>query len=349
MLIVNARFLTQKITGVQRYAIEICIQLKKIKPQIIFVSPKNILEEEVASKLGVVKIGTSNGHRWEQVDLPLYLKKQGSPLLLNLCNTAPVFYKNKITVIHDLAFERYPQSFSWQFRYFYKLLIPKIAKRSHFIITDSEFSKKEIHNLYGINYSDINVVPCAISSNFKKVDCKIDENYLLAVSSLNYHKNFHSLIKAFNELEDSNVVSLYIIGGINKNFAKKELLEDIEKNPKIKFLGYVSDEDLLSYYSNALGFVYPSLYEGFGLPPLEAQACGCPCLVSNVASLPEVYQDSVLYCDPNNIFDIEEKLKELITNEDLRNDLSLKGFLNIKRFTWIKSAEKILELVDRVL
>ena len=123
MLFVNARFLTQHITGVQRYAIEISKQLKfKLRDGVVFLSPKNIVHNEIARNLGVRVIGKNSGHIWEQLDLPVYIKREGGPLLLNLANTAPVFYKNKICVVHDIAYERFPQTFDWKFRLFYKFL-----------------------------------------------------------------------------------------------------------------------------------------------------------------------------------------------------------------------------------
>ena len=152
MLTVNSRFLTQNITGVQRFAIEISKQLKKLlNSKIQFVAPKNIIHKDLAEELDVKVIGYNTGHLWEQIDLPLYLSSIGKPLLLNLSNTAPLFYKNKIVTIHDVAFKRFPQTYSFKFRMFYNLLIPIILKNSKHILTVSEFSKNEINKIYGIS------------------------------------------------------------------------------------------------------------------------------------------------------------------------------------------------------
>ena len=127
MLIINSRFLTQEITGVQRFAIEISLRLKDLlKDNVLFVAPYNVIQSEIAKRLNVQIIGNHTGHLWEQWDLPHYLKKNGSPLLLNLCNLAPLRYKNKISTIHDVSFVRYPQTFSKKFLFFYKFMIPKI-------------------------------------------------------------------------------------------------------------------------------------------------------------------------------------------------------------------------------
>ena len=118
-IFVNARFLTQHMTGVQRYAVEICLELKRMMgDDIEFVSPCNIIQKKYAEMLNVRIIGRHKGHIWEQIDLPSYLRKNDNPLLLNLCNTAPLFYKNKIVTVHDVAFMPYPQTFSKSFLYF---------------------------------------------------------------------------------------------------------------------------------------------------------------------------------------------------------------------------------------
>lgn len=346
-MMINARFLSQPISGVQRYAIEISRQLKKINPDIVFIAPKNIAHKELADELAVEVVGNLTGYLWEQFELPIYLKKQGSPLLINLCNTAPLFYENKMVTLHDVAFERFPQNFSWKFRYAYQFLMPRIVKSSKQLLTVSAFSKDEISAVYGINKNRIKIVHNAVSGNFRFVESETHGKYILAVSSLNYQKNFHSLIQAYNLLKEKNI-KLYLVGAINKNFADHKLVEDIESNPNIKFMGRVDDDKLIQLYSNAQCFVYPSLYEGFGIPPLEAQACGCPCVVSNAASLPEVCANSVIYCDPFEVLDMAKKIQLVIDDEALRIELRAKGFKNIKRFSWEKSAQRIIQIIEEV-
>jgi len=349
LLTINSRFLTQNITGVQRFAIEISKQLKVLLgDRVQFISPKNIVHSELAKELDVQVIGNKRGHLWEQIDLSKYLKKNGTPLLLNLANTAPLFYKNKIVTVHDIAYERFPQTFDWKFRLFYKLLIPNIIKTSKYTLTVSEFSKNEIHDLYDIDLKNIDVIYNAVNKIFIPKKIETSEKYILAVSSLNYQKNFHSLVKAFNQL-NSEKTKLYLVGGVNKNFASTALLREIEKNKNIVFKGRVDDDKLIELYSNAICFVYPSLYEGFGIPPLEAQSCGCPVVCSNVASLPEVGGvDSVVYCDPYSVEDIKEKIALVLNDENLQSELRTKGFENIKRFSWEESAKKIIEVIERL-
>jgi len=353
MLVINARFLTQEITGVQRYAIEISLMLKKIYPDITFVTPKNIIHKELADELGSVVIGKNSGHLWEQIDLPFYLNSIGCPLLINLANTAPLFYSNKITQLHDIAYERFPQTFSWKFRFWYKMLIPKLLYSSKHILTDSVFSKNEIIDCYNVSELDISIIHCSISDFFRsslgdngRSDCV--EKYILAVSSLNYQKNFSSLVSAFNQLDDENI-KLYLVGATSGSFQDLGFFDEISKNERIIFKGRVSDIELRSLYSGALCFVYPSLYEGFGIPPLEAQGCGCPVIVSNVASLPEVCENSALYCDPYDVSNITKKMKLAVNDEMLREELIRSGYINIERFSWENSARKILEIAKGYL
>lgn len=347
-VVVNARFLTQRMTGVQRYAVEICLELKRMLGDIIeFVSPYNIEQREYAECLSVKVIGSHKGHIWEQVDFPRYLHKSGNPLLLCLCNTAPLFYKNKIVSIHDVAFEAFPQTFSKSFLYTYRFLIPRIVKSALHVITVSNFSKEEIIKYYGTPEEKISVVYNAVGEQFKaNYDKGLKEsNYLLAVSSLNFRKNFIAVLKAFDllENEDQNV-NLYIIGDLKNNSFKTIDIEHYKNNPHIKFLGRVSDEDLIKYYSNALAFVYPSIYEGFGIPPLEAQNCGCPVLVADIPPLHEVIENSGIYCNPYDVRDISLGMSRIIANLDIYRNLAKE---NVVRFSWEKSAKKIADLLKQ--
>lgn len=257
-----------------------------------------------------------------------------------------------MSTLHDIAFVRYPESFSRSFRYSYQFAIPFILRSSKKIITVSEFSKQEICDIYNIDKEKITVIYNAVSDVFKvnsdhAADNEIDEKYIMAVSSINKQKNFHGLIEAFNLLPQESH-KLYIIGSINKNFADPELLNKINEDPRVKLLGRVSDEELASLYAGASAFVYPSFYEGFGIPPLEAQACGCPVIVSNVASLPEVCADSALYCSPDNVADIANKIQLMISDKALRLNFIDKGHQNITKYSWESSAAKLNALIQEI-
>ncbi|MFS7188368.1 glycosyltransferase family 4 protein [Serratia proteamaculans] len=349
MIYVNARFLTQSLTGVQRFAEQISLELKKLRDDVVFLSPNNIIREDIASKLDVIKIGKRSGHYWEQVELPRFLKKNKNAILINLGNTGPVFFKNKVVTHHDVTYKKYPQSYSWKFKIIYNSLVPIMLRHSRSVITVSEFSKKEISESYNYDSNNINVIYNSASDVFSRrlKGIESQDKYFLAVSSPNYHKNFHGLVNEFSSLPGLDAFKLKIIGERNKNFNGMNLeIESDKGKGNIEFLGRVSDSELADLYSNAYAFIFPSFYEGFGIPPLEAQACGCPVLSSNTASMPEVLADSVIFFDPNKSGDIASALSYIIENPEVREHLIIKGYENIKRFSWESSAKKLNALIN---
>lgn len=348
MIVVNSRFLTQPITGVQRFSIELSLQLKKkLGSQVLFVSPSNILHHDLAEILEVKVIGRRTGHAWEQFDLPLFLNQMGKPLLLCMGNTAPVVYRNKVSILHDVTFLRYPQTFSKKFLMFYRLVIPWVLLTSRHVFTVSNFSLEEIVSSYKIDRNKISVVYNAVDQKFACVEDKglSADKYLFTVSSIKVNKNFGVAVNAFKIIQKRIPdLKLYIMGDMNADSFRNmgNLIEECSKNPNIKLLERVSDNDLIRYYSNAVAFIFPSLYEGFGIPVLEAQACGCPVISSNSSSLPEILGDSALMCDPNNTNEFANAVLKLVNHKSLKEILIDKGYENIKRFSWEKSAEKLL-------
>ncbi len=347
LLIINSRFLTQKLTGTQRYAIEIAKQLLKLIDNKLFVAPKNLHHRKIASDLQVKTTGKLLGHLWEQIELPFYLKKLGNPLLLNLVNTAPIFYRNQIVTIHDLAFLRYPKWFSRKFYYFYRFLIPKIALNSLKIVTVSEFSKKEMVSILNIPEEKVEVVYNAISEKFKHDPSVEKKNYILAVSSLDPRKNLEKLILAFVRLNLKDY-KLVIVGSESKIFSSIKIRNLIKENDNVELTGYVSDDKLVKLYQQAKLFVYPSFYEGFGLPPLEAMACGTPVIVSNVTSLPEVCGNAAYYVNPYDINDIARGIETVLKDEELQKELIHKGLKRVSLFSWKKSARRLIKIIEEI-
>lgn len=341
---INGKFLKQRITGVQRFAYEITkILLKNFKNYYIVV-PKNCHFDKIEfPKEQIIFIGSGNINYWEQVCLPYFLKEQKNPLLLCLTGLGPFFYKNKILTIHDLSFWEHPDWFSYKYFIPYRLLTPISAKYSLKILTVSNFSKKVIVEKlkkkdYEIDvvYNGVNNCKCFIKSQEKK-------KYILSVGSVEPRKNIERLIRSFVKWNNSEY-QLLIIGGNHKSFRKVNAIA----SDNIKFLGYVSEEALHAYYSEAELFVYPSLYEGFGIPPLEAMIHGTPVITSNTTSLPEVCSDSVIYVDPKSEDSFINAFEQLAKNKKLQNELILKGFENVKRFSWHKSALKVNQIINKI-
>ncbi|MGB5666671.1 MAG: glycosyltransferase family 1 protein [Maribacter sp.] len=343
-IIVNARFLTQPITGVQRFAVELCRRLpKKIgNTSIIFVAPKNVILNNTDDFPEITTFGTFKGQLWEQIDLPLFLKNKGNPLLVNLVGIGPILYRNKIMALYDLAFKHFPEWFSYSFQKVYNTFIPISLKNSRIIITDSNYVKKDICSTYKTEKEKVEVIYAAPSQIFT-FDNLEREKFILTVSSIDPRKNLVRIIKAFNLLKTNH--KLIIVGSKNKTFKGLKLDENLLSD-KIIFTGYLDDNELISLYNRAAIFIYASLFEGFGIPPLEAQACGCPCIVSRSTALPEIYSNSVEYCDPYSIEDISERLHNVLNCDTLKSDLQTKGLVNVKRYDWDKSAKQLLKLLE---
>jgi glycosyltransferase involved in cell wall biosynthesis len=186
------------------------------------------------------------------------------------------------------------------------------------------------------------------NSKFLKTKYGIEGDYVLFVGTLQPRKNIARLIEAFSRIKDNT--QLVVVG--KKGWLYEEILEAPKKfgvQDRVKFLDFVPDEDLPLFYQNALCFVLPSLYEGFGLPVLEAMKYGCPVITSNVSSLPEAGGDAALYFNPEDISDIAANLRLMITKPQLRKELIKKGFEQIKKFSWEKTARETLKTLMEVV
>ncbi|HDG9809446.1 glycosyltransferase family 4 protein [Raoultella planticola] len=346
MVYINGRFLTQDITGVQRFAYELCLQLSRLRTDIIILVPSVSLikKDYLINELTIFELKGGGGHYWEQFTLPFFLKKNKESLLVNLCNTGPAFYKNQIITQHDISYIRFPESFSRKFRFFYMFLTPLLLRNSRAIVTVSNFSKKEISSHYKINKSKIHVIHNAVGHLFSDVvGCQLNnEEYFLTVSSVNYHKNIHGLVRA---LVESNLnIKLKVIGG--KTVAFRSIHFDFD-DPRIVFLGRVTDVELAHLYKGAKAFIFPSFYEGFGIPPLEAQSCSCPVISSDRAAMKEVLSNSAFYFNPDATSEIVRAIKLINDKPSIRKQLIEKGKINVQRYSWLESANKLDALIKK--
>ncbi|MDD4353778.1 MAG: glycosyltransferase family 1 protein [Candidatus Nanoarchaeia archaeon] len=222
-----------------------------------------------------------------------------------------------------------------------RFMIKSSCKRADKIISISENTKKELIDILNISKDKIKTIHLATSfKRFLKKKNKLS-NYIFYSGSISPRKNLLILIKAFERLENKNVL-LYITG--NNMWNNKKEMRLIKNNPKIKVLGLVSKEELINLYQHALVGVYPSLYEGFGLPILEAQACGCPVITSNVSSMPEVAGKGALLVNPYSINEITNAMKKILKDKKLRGRLIKEGFKNVKMFSWKKCARETMKV-----
>lgn len=327
-LVVNGRFLTQNVTGVQRVAMNFTRELAdRITDLRVFTPPLCSLQD-VQLPLRVLPALKPYSLFWEQIKLPLALKK--SDFLLNFGNTAPVFVKNQAVMIHDMAFIRQPKWFSRLFSFYYRAVIPKIVRNACFLMTVSQFSKNEIIDCFNASPERIVVLPLWLDNVFSdEIQKPIAEkrNYILSVASVEPRKNYFGLLKAFSQQKTNAILKL--AGGVSHHFAS---VDNKNMDPRIQFLGRRNDRQLVSLYREALFFCSLSFYEGFGLPPLEAMALGCPVLVSDIPAHREVCGDAVLYADPCDVDDIARKMRLMLENSGLRQELAEKGKMRAKIF-----------------
>lgn len=349
---INGRFLSQATTGVQRYAIEIVKALDTLvfndgshkRRRVVLLTPPGTPAPGWLRLIASRSVGLLRGQVWEQLELPQYTR---DGVCLNLCNTAPLAGRSTVVVIHDAGVFAVPETYSRAFRLWYQLLHPRLGRRALSIVTVSQFSRSELGRYVGIAPERIAIIPNggehilaqpADSGVLKRLALR--GRYVLAVSSQSPHKNFGGIVAALQHLRHD--VELVFAGGANPRVFR---LSGTDPG-KAHLAGRVTDGELRALYENAACFVYPSFYEGFGLPPLEAMTCGCPVVVSRAASLPEVCGDAAVYCDPADPADIARAIETVLGSSELQADLRKRGPERATRFTWNNAARSLLDLVD---
>ena len=297
------------------------------------------------------------------VRVPVFLSyelRQHPVDVLHVQYTAPPFCPVPVVAtIHDLAFEHMPETFTRRGSLQLKLTVRRTAQKAARIATVSEYSRWDLLRTYRLPPEKVAVTYNGVESHFTaaflpneanevRQNFGIQGDYLLAVGSLQPRKNLVRLIRAYARLrsENRNFTSQLVIVG-RKLWLADEIFAEVRRQPwaeDVILTGYASDEALPKLYRQATAFVYPSLFEGFGLPPLEAMACGTPVITSNVSSLPEVAGEAALLIDPQNQSSIEAALLAVTTDQNLRKRMREQGLEQAKKFTWQAAAEKTLQL-----
>ncbi|MBL7142207.1 MAG: glycosyltransferase family 4 protein [Candidatus Pacebacteria bacterium] len=293
---------------------------------------------------------------YQQIGFYFLLKKYQIDFLFSPSPIAPIFYKNKIVVIHDCAYDRFFEFENLFSKTYFKIIYYSAKYFSKKIITISNFSKNELIKLYKINPNKIEVI-CegvpelpGVSEDFIQKTLnkfKIDRPYFLYIGNWRPRKNLIGLIKAFKIFREKNNLDFLLVIGGKRDKRFLDLEGEIKKNQlerRVILTDILTREEVAALYKKAKMLTFPSFYEGFGLPILEAQSLGIPVLTSNISSLPEVGGNSVLYVNPYNVEEIAQGMEKITFDEKLRQALVKKGFENIKRFSWEKSAQKLIDL-----
>ena len=268
-----------------------------------------------------------------------------NPYFLDIIKMKPL-----VITVHDMTTEMYPEYFPEYDRTSDRKKL--ITKRADKIIAVSESTKNDLINLLGISTEKIEVIyhgsSLNITSDSNNIELKLPRSYLLYVGKRTLYKNFTFFIESIKNVLVKNPELKIICTGQPFSDSEKQYfrLNNIENN----LIHYFIDDILLSkLYSSAIAFVFPSLYEGFGIPVLEAFSCGCPCILSNTSSLPEVGGDAAIYFDPRSSESIQSAVTNVLQSNEVQNDLRLKGYEQLKKFSWSNSAAKTKEIYKKLI
>jgi glycosyltransferase involved in cell wall biosynthesis len=275
--------------------------------------------------------------------------------ILHASYVAPYGLRCPVVVsVHDVSFKRFPEYFSWRDRLLFSTLLPSSLRRAAAVLTLSSHARDEIRHFFPNLRVPIHVVPAAPNPVFRLLapDAvaatlsrhQIQRPFFLAVGSVQPRKNLARLVEAFAQVRLGHPdVHLAIVGP--RGFRASSLQDTIVSRglvDAVRLLGYVSDDELAALYNAAIALVYPSVYEGFGLPVVEAMACGRPVIAANTSSLPEVAGDAALLVDPFDVSALSAAMERLLANPDDAKDLADRGLARVARFTWERTATAAL-------
>jgi glycosyltransferase involved in cell wall biosynthesis len=353
-LLINLAFLSQKPTGLTVYAQNVCPYLANLQPTLLTSHP--ILDydcykiaENLNSDYG------AKGHLrrllWTQFRLGRIHRQLHSNLLFSPIPEAPLFFPCRyIVTVHDLIPLRFGKPFSRLTTYF-RYYIPQVLHQAEHIICNSESTKQEVMEFFGISSQKITSTLLAYDrSHFHNLNLP-ESNYFLYIGRHDRHKNLHRLIQAFSTLSHHQDCELYLAGPADDRYTPdlKILVRELGIEQRVKFLDYIPYAELPSLMNRALALVFPSLWEGFGLPALEAMACGAPVITSNLSALPEVTGDAALLIDPYDVGAIADAMQTLVDSSHLRGKMRVDGLERAELFSWERTGKATAEILERYI
>ena len=353
-LLINLSFLLVKPTGTTTYALNLLPHLQKLQPILLtsktlphyncYPTPANQTAEQ----------GTKGHLRrliWTQFQLPNIYQNLKSQLLFSPLPEAPLYTNCRFVVMsHDLIPLRFPKRFSPLIPY-HRYYAPQVLNQAQHIICNSQATAKDITDFYQIPAHKITPIPLAHDSNhFRFLDLPT-RNYFLYLGRQDPYKNLQRLICAFALLPNCKDYELWLAGPIDLRYTPilTAQAEELGITHQVKFLDYIAYEELPKIINQAIALVFPSLWEGFGFPVLEAMACGTPVITSNVSSLPEVAGDAGILINPENTDEIAEAMHTIATNSAIRSHLSRQSIARANQFSWEKTGLATIEVLSRYL
>ena len=327
-IVVNGRFLSRRVTGVERYGREI----------LSLIGDRCRVEK--------TRLNGFPGHAWEQFIVPAKIKSNS--ILWSPANTGPLLVRNQALTIHDLSPLEHPEWFNPTFAAWYRFLLPNLAKRVRVIFTPSEYVRQKLEERFGTK--NIVVTPNGVDMSVFYRDARqthfdLPEKYILFVGSIQPRKNLAGLMHAWREIKEMYKDTWLIVAGGTENVFRAD---NFSKEQRVRFLGYVSDDDLPGLYARARLFILPSLDEGSALPVLEAMACGTPIIASDGGALPEVVGEAGLIFDLSRPDTLAEKMNECLNHATLSASLTEKGLERAKQYSWQTSAELIWDALNEL-
>jgi len=361
---VDARPLSYQLTGIGIYLKHLLDEIQKIDNQndyyLISNGPinydlNNPRWSKIAGRLNRKLLSTL----WMQINVPIIASKMNFDLFWGSRHHLPLLLSpgiKTVVTVHDVVNRLYPGTMALPNLFVERLLMKLSSKRSDAIIADSRSTAADIEGQLGICVKKIHTIHLGTPVFPKEAECGTEQGndlpsrYFLFVGTLDPRKNFERIFKAFELLKPlSRRLHLIIVGG--EGWKNREFLEMVSKHPlktQIHMPGYLPRRQLLSYYRNAICLMFPSLYEGFGLPILEAMSCGAPVITSNVSSMKEVAGSAALLVNPYDTGAIAEAMNKLLKDEQLRERLISMGFQRAKEFSWKKCAEQTLKVLNTI-
>lgn len=348
-IFVNGRFLSKKISGTQRFALELVkaidrrLVLEDSQEDWVIVTPPHARHHPRLNKIEISVEGERTGHLWEQFDL--YVRTRFG-ILINLANSGPVLHSMSFTIIHDAAVFRTPSNYSFTYRTLHRMLCRVLATKSR-IGTVSTFSCRELNALLGINNSFVipnsceHIAGLTPSSAILRRLGVMHGEYFIFVGSPSPNKNLTTAISALKLL--GSRAPAFIVVGILPSAVFGTPLDITDNN--VIFTGYLEDDEIVALYKGAIALLFPSLYEGFGVPPLEAMVLGCPVLASDIPPVREVCADAAIYFDPKIPGELAQALLSVMESPALCADLAKRGRERAKAYSWDRSAELLLRQI----